>query len=128
MFLKRAAASVAVYDARGGGGRQLVVVRRMTDAAARFGEVWARRAEEEGEGEGDARALDAAVAAGGGDVATVARREMPKLVVAPDELGAWWGWWSCRRKCCEPGSSDEAIAREKARAKTEGRARRERGE
>ena len=120
-LLTGAAASVAVYDARGGGGRQLVVVRRMTDAAARFGEVWARRAEEEGEGEGDARALDAAVAAGGGDVATVARREMPKLVVAPDELGAWWGWWSCRRKCCEPGSSDEAIAREKARAKAGGR-------
>ena len=35
-----------------------------------------------------------------------------------------FGW----RKCCEPGSSDEAVAREKARAKAEGRARRERGE
>ena len=47
----------------------------------------------------------------------------PKLMVAPDELGAWWGWWSCRRKCCEPGSSDEAVAREKARAKARGRQR-----
>ena len=51
-------------------------------------------------------------------MATVARREMPKLVVAPDELGAWWGWWLPAR--LRARLVDEAIAREKARAKAGG--------
>ena len=112
-LLSRRGASVGLV-LRGGVGaarRARLVIRRATEAAARFGDAWQAR------GADDATALRRAAATLPAEAVTTVEAALADKLLLRDRGGPstqgqaspllqqWWEWWACRRTCCEPSVS-----------------------
>ena len=111
-LLSRRGASVGLVlrSGRSHRGAARLVIRRATEAAARFGDAWhAHAAAAAGRGDDDDATLRRAAATLPAEAVTTVEAALADKLLLRDRGGTsapllqqWWEWWACRRTCCEP--------------------------